>query len=269
MTDSLFVSLRGSGLFFSVLQSIHSPATLKKVLATQAIIHHDSARSASSACSGGAGASASHSRGGGRHAHRGGSGGGGDSSFQLVVDVIRIDRSWPSSRTSRLSKHFSLHNTLVSKTFFQFLYATRHLVEGVVEDQEEEEQKKKTGEEETSSSNRSRGEQQAGEKEEEEVATMEEKKKERLIDKKNPGEEKGEKTREEDDKEGRGRRHLTRLFEVLKAELLRFSKYSSSELEYHICIVEVVCGAAAAARKYDDEEIRKHLWLALSPAMVS
>ncbi|PHJ21893.1 hypothetical protein CSUI_004259, partial [Cystoisospora suis] len=193
------------------LQSIHSPATLKKVLATQAIIHHDAARSASSACSGGPGASASHARGGGRQAHRGGSGGGGsDSSFQLVVDVIRIDRSWPSSRTSRLSKHFSLHNTLVSKTFFQFLYATRHL--------------------------------------------------------KNIGEEKGDKKREED-KERQGRRHLIKVFEVLKTELLRFSKYSSSELEYHICIIEVVCGAAAAARKYDDEEIRKHLWLALYPAM--
>lgn len=58
------------------------------------------------------------------------------------------------------------------------------------------------------------------------------------------------------------------LFEVLREELLRFSKYSSSELEFHICIVEIVCGAAAAARKYDDEDIRQHLWLALFPAMV-
>nr|CEL65957.1 TPA: hypothetical protein BN1204_017880 [Neospora caninum Liverpool] len=174
------------------LRSLHASTTLKKWIATQAIIHREGARPA------GAGASAVRLA-------------GTDSAYQLVVDVIKIDRSWPSSRTSRVSKALSLHNTLSAKTYFQFLFATRDRVDACV----------------SSGGGHARGE------------------------------------------NGDMPESFSSLFQTLGEELLALSKHPSSEVEYHIAIVEIVSGAAAALRKQNDEEIRRELWKGLWPAMVA
>lgn len=47
-----------------------------------------------------------------------------ETAYQLVVDIIKIDRTWPYSRTSRLSRNLSLHNCVVGQTVLEFQYAT-------------------------------------------------------------------------------------------------------------------------------------------------
>lgn len=47
-----------------------------------------------------------------------------ETAYQLVVDVLKIDRGWPYSRTSRLSRNLSIHNCLVVQTTVEFQYAT-------------------------------------------------------------------------------------------------------------------------------------------------
>ncbi|KFG32930.1 hypothetical protein TGDOM2_242890B, partial [Toxoplasma gondii GAB2-2007-GAL-DOM2] len=184
----------------SFLTALHSSSVLKKWIASQVIVHHENVRPA--------GAS-----GMGRHQ-------GSDSAYQLVVDVIKIDRSWPSSRTSRVSKALSLHNTLSAKTFFQFLLATRGRLAALP------------------------------------PGTA-------------PGGEATETGRVCEEENGAGRRgeSVFSLFRTLGEELLALSAHSSSEVEYHIAIVEIVAGAAAALRKEGDEEVRSELWKSLWPAM--
>ncbi|PFH36451.1 hypothetical protein BESB_046430 [Besnoitia besnoiti] len=188
------------------LRALHSSSTLRKWVAAQAIIHHEGVRSLS----------------GGTAGRRGGPAQ--DSSFQLVVDVIKIDRSWPSSRTSRVSKALSLHNALSAKTLFQFLFATSHLVAPAGKEAPTEE---------------SVAEKEAG----------------------------GEK--EAVGKEARRGESLFSLFETLKEELVALAQHPSSEPDCHISVVEIVCGAAAAARKCADDAVREALWKAMWPAMVA
>lgn len=47
-----------------------------------------------------------------------------ETAYQLVVDILKIDKTWPYSRTSRLSRNLSLHNCLVAQTTLEFLYET-------------------------------------------------------------------------------------------------------------------------------------------------
>lgn len=46
-----------------------------------------------------------------------------EAAHHLLVDVVKIDRSWPYSRASKLSKHLSVHNCLVSYTLIEFQYS--------------------------------------------------------------------------------------------------------------------------------------------------
>lgn len=47
-----------------------------------------------------------------------------ETAYQLVVDILKFDRSWPYSRTSRLSHNLSIHNCVVAQTVLEFQYAT-------------------------------------------------------------------------------------------------------------------------------------------------
>ncbi|KAL8441861.1 hypothetical protein Emed_007455 [Eimeria media] len=97
-----------------LLAALHKPQTVQRLLQSLVCINHENIRGAQGPHEGGGG-------GGSRAA------GAADSSFPLVATVVKLDRSWPDQRGSRVSRLLSLHNMLFAKTLFQFLYATKDL----------------------------------------------------------------------------------------------------------------------------------------------
>eukprot|EP00922_Rhytidocystis_sp_ex-Travisia-forbesii_P015375 GHVS01022933.1.p1 GENE.GHVS01022933.1~~GHVS01022933.1.p1 ORF type:complete len:2089 (+),score=225.43 GHVS01022933.1:40-6306(+) len=94
---------RASELSFAILSEIHSSVTLTKLVKTLTIIHHENIRPSASS----------------RYP---------DSGYQTVVGIIKIDKTWPQTRSPKCSRNLALHNKLFCQTYFSFLYHTRQLV---------------------------------------------------------------------------------------------------------------------------------------------
>eukprot|EP00922_Rhytidocystis_sp_ex-Travisia-forbesii_P015376 GHVS01022934.1.p1 GENE.GHVS01022934.1~~GHVS01022934.1.p1 ORF type:complete len:2097 (+),score=211.49 GHVS01022934.1:68-6358(+) len=97
---------RAHELSVGILNEIHSPATLAKLVKTLTIIHHENIRPSAST----------------RFP---------DSGYQTVVGIIKIDKTWPQTRSPKCSRNLALHNELFCQTYFSFLYHTKQLVENI------------------------------------------------------------------------------------------------------------------------------------------
>ncbi|CDJ44930.1 hypothetical protein ETH_00040250 [Eimeria tenella] len=97
-----------------LLQRLHDPNTLGRLLTTLVCIHHESIRGAQGAHEGSSSSRAAAAA---------------DSSFPIVAAVVKLDKTWPEQRAPRVSRLLALHNLLFVKTLLGFLYRTRHLLQ--------------------------------------------------------------------------------------------------------------------------------------------